>query len=160
MQRYIQTNKTNVVIRPLMNGVWGLTYEIRQRMARWEITIREGLGSEALAEQFDWVKRWVDSEAQGTIDGLGLQALLHSNATFREMDRKADLLLDVFDALESVEEVAEKYESLLDWVLEIPGKLKDVLADAEVPHSSQPSLTEYEQLVAIETLENSTAVAA
>lgn len=125
MPQYTQRVRLEGQLEFTQNGLLGLMFEINRRLLRWEKSIGH-LQSSTLKEKNAWVKNWMNGTGENRLVNLQLEASIRTRTLGIRLDRKADALLKVCDALESVEEETEdKYDSLLDWVLEIPSILED-----------------------------------
>lgn len=124
---YEQRSTAAMVFAPPRSKMLGLITELTRRVSRWEDPINR-IGSDYLREKADWVKMWLQNEGQSKVDRLVSEASLRSVALLNTLERKVDSLLNICTVLESAEEeVIEKYDSLLDWVLEIPAILQDMV---------------------------------
>lgn len=150
MSSYIQyvreEEKNNIVADGFFgDGIIELIVRINVCLADWQRSI-DAIESSYLSEKVRWVRNWMEKKGNSLLLSLMAQASVGPPTQRFELNRKAELLLEVCQALESVEgDPEDKYESMLNWVLEIPSILRELIQEEALLLASDRMESPYKQ---------------
>lgn len=124
-------------------GVFGLITNTDTALTRWETAIRN-LDCEELTTKFERVKLWVDETARSELYRIVSEASIRPSHLLNRIQRKADALWKVCEVLESApDNSVELYDSLLDWVLDVPRILSRFLHEEPVSSLTKIKPSQY-----------------